>query len=61
MENNLYHVEDCAQSFGATLMNKQSGTFGDMGCFSFFPTKNLGCFGDGGLVTVKNKKKYEFL
>ena len=60
-ENNLYHVEDCAQSFGATLMNKQSGTFGDMGCFSFFPTKNLGCFGDGGLITVKNKKKYEIL
>ncbi len=60
-EHRLYHIEDCAQSFGATYMSKQSGTFGDMGCFSFFPTKNLGCFGDGGLISVKNKKHYEKL
>ncbi len=60
-ENNIYHIEDCAQSFGATYKNKQSGTFGDMGCFSFFPTKNLGCFGDGGLITVKNRKIYNML
>jgi len=60
-EANLYHIEDCAQSFGATYMSKQSGTFGDMGCFSFFPTKNLGCFGDGGLISVKSKRHYERL
>ena len=54
-------IEDCAQSFGATYKMKQTGSYGDVGCFSFFPTKNLGCFGDGGLVTVKNKKVYESL
>ncbi len=60
-QNNLYHIEDCAQSFGATYKDRQSGSYGDMGCFSFFPTKNLGCFGDGGLIAVKSKKKYEEL
>jgi UDP-2-acetamido-2-deoxy-ribo-hexuluronate aminotransferase len=58
---NLSHIEDCAQSFGATYKMKQTGSYGDIGCFSFFPTKNLGCFGDGGLITAKNKKVYESL
>lgn len=58
---NLSHIEDCAQSFGATYKMKQTGSYGDVGCFSFFPTKNLGCFGDGGLITAKNKKVYESL
>ena len=60
-EYNLYHIEDCAQSFGATYKKKKTGSYGDTGCFSFFPTKNLGCFGDGGLIVLKNKKMYELL
>ena len=45
-------IEDAAQAIGATYRNRQAGSIGAMGCFSFFPSKNLGAFGDGGLVTT---------
>jgi dTDP-4-amino-4,6-dideoxygalactose transaminase len=47
-------VEDCAQSFGATWNGRKAGTFGDFGCYSFFPTKNLSTFGDGGMLTTND-------
>jgi dTDP-4-amino-4,6-dideoxygalactose transaminase len=60
-DNNLFIVEDCAQSFGASFRNRKLGTIGDFGAFSFFPSKNLGGFGDGGLITAKTKKDAELI
>lgn len=47
-------IEDCAQSHGAKYFDKLTGTFGEFGCFSFYPTKNLGALGDGGAVITNN-------
>ena len=54
-------VEDCAQSIGATHGGQGSGSFGDVGCFSFYPTKNLGGMGDGGMLTTNDQETAERL
>jgi dTDP-4-amino-4,6-dideoxygalactose transaminase len=54
-------IEDCAQSFGAHYKFTRTGSFADCGCFSFFPSKNLGCYGDGGMITTDSDAAAEEL
>ena len=64
---NLKVVEDCAQAQGAVIdagrgarsKGRKVGSFGDLGCFSFYPTKNLGCYGDGGMIVTNSKALYK--
>ena len=60
-KNKIKVIEDCSQSHGATFEGKQTGSFGDMGCFSLFPGKNLGAVADAGIITTNNKKFYNIL
>lgn len=60
-KHGLYVVEDCAQAHGACWNGQKVGTFGDIGCFSFYPSKNLGAYGDGGAITTNNKEIRDFV
>ncbi|MFZ2631371.1 MAG: DegT/DnrJ/EryC1/StrS family aminotransferase [Desulfosalsimonadaceae bacterium] len=60
-ENGLTVIEDAAQAIGAEYKGQRAGSMGDFGCFSFFPSKNLGGFGDGGMVTTQSREIYERL
>ena len=60
-EHNLYVIEDAAQSIGATYKGRKAGSMGTMGCFSFFPTKNLGAAGDGGMIVTNDADLVERL
>jgi dTDP-4-amino-4,6-dideoxygalactose transaminase len=58
-DHDLLVIEDACQAHGAEYKGKKTGTLGDAGCFSFYPTKNLGAYGDGGMVLTNNEEIYE--
>lgn len=60
-KHNLHVVEDAAQAFGAQVGEKRVGSLGTTGCFSFYPTKVLGCYGDGGIITTNSKEVLDSL
>lgn len=60
-KHQLKLIEDCAQAHGAMYKNKKAGTFGDFGCFSFYPTKNLGAIGDAGAITTEKEELKELI
>ena len=60
-ENNIILIEDCAQSHGASYLNKKAGSFGKLSCFSFYPSKNLGAYGDGGCIMTNDDELNRFI
>ena len=60
-KHNLIVIEDAAQAIGSEYRGRRAGSMGDYGCFSFFPSKNLGGFGDGGMVTCNDPEKAKLL
>jgi dTDP-4-amino-4,6-dideoxygalactose transaminase len=59
-KRNIKIIEDCAQAQGSLINGRHVGTFGDVGTFSFFPSKNIGGIGDGGAIITNNKKIFDF-
>lgn len=60
-KHNLKIIEDACQAHGAEYKGRKAGSMGDLGCFSFYPSKNLGAYGDGGMVTTHNERIFEKL
>ena len=56
--NNMFLIEDCAQAIGASINGREAGAWGDASTFSFYPTKNLGCLGDGGAVAFRHTEDF---